>query len=251
MDRKDLMEDFRKQAVEISQHADDIDTLRFEARLKNGTRFSFNYDDELFTKHELGAENKVPARRVSTINGVSDIVAAAIALSLMCVAASVQLVPGETGANALLLLTYISFSVYFIVSSIYHLFTENHKRALKALFQIRHVLLCVSLLLMGLSVNAHGYERGSAYVVFLFIAVLSVFLGSLDTKKGARLSMLVQLLFAVALPFAAPATALLLGVALLIAINSLTGCIMAPESGNLRTNPAFLAAALLLFYTLI
>lgn len=250
MERKDLMEDFRKQAVEISQHADDIDTLRFEARLKNGTRFSFNYDDELFTRHENGG-SKVKEKRVSTTNGVSDIVSAAIALTLMCVSAGTKLTAGATGANALLLITYISFSVYFVVSSIYHLFTENHKRTLKALYLVRHVLSCVSLLLMGLCVNANGYERGSAYVVFLFIAVLSVFLASLDTRMGARLSMLAQLLFSVALLFAAPATPLLIGVSLLIAINSLIGCILPPESGNLRTNPAFLIAALLVFYTVI
>lgn len=248
MDRKELMEDFRKQAVEISSHAGEIDTLKFEARLKNGTRFSFNFDDELFTKHENGGAQVAKEKRVSTINAVSDIISAAIALTLMCMCATMKLRAGESAVNALLIITYVSFALCFTVSSIYHLFRENHKRTIKALFQVRHLLLSLSLLLMALSINARGTGSGLFLVLFLLIAVLSIFLSSLETKMGQRLSMLSLAILSLLLPFASSEETLIWGVSIMSAIGSLSAAF---ANGHMRSNPAFFAAAMLLFYTVI
>ena len=50
MDRRQLFDDFSQRVDQIMEHQDEISLLRFDARLKNGTRFSFDYDSERFDK---------------------------------------------------------------------------------------------------------------------------------------------------------------------------------------------------------
>ena len=136
MDRRQLFDDFSQRVDQIMEHQDEISLLRFDARLKNGTRFSFDYDSERFDKASRPARPAGGRHPVSVSDAVVDMIASLVTLNLLIVS-SARFVTLSEGTFACVLLTYVSFFVFFTTSAVYHLFDEGHARTVKVLSMVR------------------------------------------------------------------------------------------------------------------
>ncbi len=243
MEKRELFEDFRARIDEIVQHSDEVETLHFSARLRNGTNFSFSFDADRFERDRMNPDGG-RLRPVSVFNSVVDMIGAAIALPLMIV----NIASGSS--SAFQVLTFTAFFVFFAASAVYHLFDTGMTRTLKVLAAVRTGLLSLSLCLMytGLSVS-----RGSGiyipFTVMLLLAALCIFLTSLATRTAARAAGLVQALIALsALIFMTDRDVNAVMTVALGAAGALIG-VFAPEGRhNVRTLGIFFLVALVSFF---
>lgn len=194
MERKEMFEDFSRRVNELLVHSDEIQDLRFNARLKNGTRFSFDYDSDRFSKDESTEKGKL--HPVSVFNAVVDIIAGIMMIVFMIVFLSKG--KSSNAMVAAVTVSFVSFFLFFCVSAVYHLFDEGRKRTLHVLFQIRNTLLAISSALMCFCVtlSSAGLPMMMTLPVLLLFAALSVFFSSLGTKTGFRASGLTLTLMA-------------------------------------------------------
>lgn len=201
MDRKEVFDGFRKQCLEIADHYGEVEEVSFEARLKNGTRFTFDYDAERFDK-DSAPKTKRNMRPVSVTNGVADIISACVSIALLttyCVAFVDEV--GTASVSGILALSF--WTVSFIVSAVYHLFDEGRPKAVRALSLVRMGLLAISAaLLCGTASVAAGGNLVLASAVMLFLCALAVFLASLSTRGSNRAAnVAVAAMYATALLF--------------------------------------------------
>lgn len=194
MDRRQLFDDFSQRVDQIMEHQDEISLLRFDARLKNGTRFSFDYDSERFDKASRPARSAGGRHPVSVFDAVVDMIASLVTLNLLIVS-SARFMTLSEGTFACVLLTYVSFFVFFTTSAVYHLFDESHARTVKVLSMVRMGLLSLSVMLITDSMClVCGRSSMLTFPVQLFIAALSVFFTSLSTRGGFRAASLAHCL---------------------------------------------------------
>ena len=194
MDRRQLFDDFSQRVDQIMEHQDEISLLRFDARLKNGTRFSFDYDSERFDKASRPARPAGGRHPVSVFDAVVDMIASLVTLNLLIVSGA-RFVALSGGAFACVLLTHVSFFVFFSTSAVYHLFDESHARTVKVLSMVRMGLLSLSVMLITDSMClVCGRSSMLTFPVQLFIAALSVFFTSLSTRGGFRAASLAHCL---------------------------------------------------------
>lgn len=224
MERGQLFDDFKGRVDEIMEHQDEISVLRFDARLKNGTRFSFDYDSERFEKAARADGQPRHRHPVSVFNAVLDIIAAMVAMNLMIVAGA-RAHGISDGAYACLLLTFISFFAMFTVSAVYHLFDEGHARTVRVLYSVRMALLAICVMLLADSMCLIGTQGSMlTFPVQLFLAALSVFLTSLSTKGGSRAaSLMTSIAYLVSCAF----VDLDVGTITVIALGTLSGMVPA------------------------
>ena len=251
MDRESIINDFRAQSEEIAKHSDQIEELHFDAKLKNGTRFSFDFDAEKFEKtNDKTKKEGEKKNRVSIFNAITDIIGAIGAIAMLSYTATTSY-NATTIQLVLMILTYVFFITFFTESSVYHLFKESHTRTIKVLFQVRHSLLTFSLLFMTLSINAIGKDYIIIFPSCFFIAALSVFLISLDTKLGKRAATLIHILFALLILVSLPSSQIVISLAAMITVSSLFSGVMKEDASRIfcaaKTSGLFLIASLVLF----
>lgn len=252
MEKTSIIEEFKRKTDEIALHSEEIEDLHFTAKLKNGTRFAFDFNEEDFLRKNGILHEKEKTKSVSIFNGIFDILAAVGAIALLSLASSFQMTE-NTLNNAFLITTYSFFTVFFIVSSVYHLFHESHVRAIKALYVVRHSLLTISLALLCVGVNAMGYRNTFIYPAILFTGALSIFFMSIGTKGGTIAASFIQTVFATLISLSCQSDAIQLFLAILIATNSLVGGFAATRGKkgvNIQTTGVFILLSLLLFYIL-
>ena len=235
MDRRQLFDDFSQRVDQIMEHQDEISLLRFDARLKNGTRFSFDYDSERFDKASRPARPAGGRHPVSVFDAVVDMIASLVTLNLVIVS-SARFVTLSEGTFACVLLTYVSFFVFFTTSAVYHLFDEGHARTVKVLSMVRMGLLSLSVMLITDSMClVCGRSAMLTFPVQLFLAALSVFLTSLSTKGGSRAaSLMTSIAYLVSCAF----VDLDVGTITVIALGTLSGLVPAlvpSSSTRMRT----------------
>ncbi len=183
MERKELFEDFTKTAQLLAEHQDDVKTLRFEAKLRNGTRFNLDYDAER-------GRSKGPHHALSVPGAVLDIIAGLAAL-VMLIFTSAD--PGSMSGpvHASYILAFTAYLLLFPTSATYHLFDEGHIRTTMVLRMVRHGLLAASVML---SCFANCLAQGQSAIwlpVLILCAGLSMLLSWLGTEKAWKASCLV------------------------------------------------------------
>ena len=72
MEKKEVFSQFKEKVSEITQHYEEIEEMKFDAKLKNGTRFSFTFDSDKFSR-KTGEADRKKHHPVSVFNAVVDI----------------------------------------------------------------------------------------------------------------------------------------------------------------------------------
>ena len=160
--------------------------MKFDAKLKNGTHFSFDFNSDKFNR-KTGTEKR-EHHPVSVFNAVVDILSACTALALM-ILWFVHSAAFPATQRICFTLAFIFFPVFFITSSVYHFLDEELTRAVKVMFIVRMGLLIAS---SALLCSAFCLYRGFLYtLIYLTLAALSLMLLSFGTKNGFRASSLI------------------------------------------------------------
>lgn len=186
MEKKEVFSQFNEKVSEITQHYEEIEEMKFDAKLKNGTHFSFDFNSDKFNR-KTGTEKK-EHHPVSVFNAVVDILSACTAITLM-ILWFVHSAAFPAAQRICFTLAFIFFPVFFITSSVYHFLDEELTRAVKAMFIVRMGLLIAS---SALLCTAFCLYRGFLYtLIYLTLAALSLMLLSFGTKNGFRASSLI------------------------------------------------------------
>lgn len=188
-DLETVFKEFQNQVEEISSHAQQVQDLVFRAHLKNGTSFRFTYDAERFAKQQ---GERIHAHPLSVFNGILDIVAALLAITLLVVQLSLDF------ENIFLLLCFASFILTFSLSSLFHFF-EPDTRSHLVFLNLREIAKLMSLFLVNISI-AYSFAPLSLIGVrsiSLLLVAASLLLLSGRTQLSQRVSYLLSSL----LPF--------------------------------------------------
>ncbi len=186
MEKKEVFSQFNEKVSEITQHYEEIEEMKFDAKLKNGTHFSFDFNSDKFNR-KTGTEKR-EHHPVSVFNAVVDILSACTALALM-ILWFVHSAAFPATQRICFTLAFIFFPVFFITSSVYHFLDEELTRAVKVMFIVRMGLLIAS---SALLCSAFCLYRGFLYtLIYLTLAALSLMLLSFGTKNGFRASSLI------------------------------------------------------------
>lgn len=186
MEKKEVFSQFNEKVSEITQHYEEIEEMKFDAKLKNGTHFSFDFNSDKFNR-KTGTEKR-EHHPVSVFNAVVDILSACTALALM-ILWFVHSAAFPAAQRICFTLAFIFFPVFFITSSVYHFLDEELTRAVKVLFIVRMGLLIAS---SALLCTTFCLYRGFLYtIIYLVLAALSLMLLSFGTRNGFRASSLI------------------------------------------------------------
>ena len=186
MEKKEVFSQFNEKVSEITQHYEEIEEMKFDAKLKNGTHFSFDFNSDKFNR-KTGTEKR-EHHPVSVFNAVVDILSACTALALM-ILWFVHSAAFPAAQRICFTLAFIFFPVFFITSSVYHFLDEELTRAVKVMFIVRMGLLIAS---SALLCTTFCLYRGFLYtLIYLTLAALSLMLLSFGTKNGFRASSLI------------------------------------------------------------
>ena len=186
MEKKEVFSQFNEKVSEITQHYEEIEEMKFDAKLKNGTHFSFDFNSDKFNR-KTGTEKR-EHHPVSVFNAVVDILSACTALALM-ILWFVHSAAFPATQRICFTLAFIFFPVFFITSSVYHFLDEELTRAVKVMFIVRMGLLIAS---SALLCTTFCLYRGFLYtIIYLVLAALSLMLLSFGTKNGFRASSLI------------------------------------------------------------
>ena len=186
MEKKEVFSQFIEKVSEITQHYEEIEEMKFDAKLKNGTHFSFDFNSDKFNR-KTGREKR-EHHPVSVFNAVVDILSACTALALM-ILWFVHSAAFPAAQRICFTLAFIFFPVFFITSSVYHFLDEELTRAVKVMFIVRMGLLIAS---SALLCTTFCLYRGFLYtIIYLVLAALSLMLLSFGTKNGFRASSLI------------------------------------------------------------
>lgn len=186
MEKKEVFSQFNEKVSEITQHYEEIEEMKFDAKLKNGTHFSFDFNSDKFNR-KTGTEKR-EHHPVSVFNAVVDILSACTALALM-ILWFVHSAAFPAAQRICFTLAFIFFPVFFITSSVYHFLDEELTRAVKVMFIVRMGLLIAS---SALLCTTFCLYRGFLYtIIYLVLAALSLMLLSFGTKNGFRASSLI------------------------------------------------------------
>lgn len=188
-DLETVFKEFQNQVEEISSHAQQVQDLVFRAHLKNGTSFRFTYDAERFAKQQ---GERIHAHPLSVFNGILDIVAALLAITLLVVQLSLDF------ENIFLLLCFASFILTFSLSSLFHFF-EPDTRSHLVFLNLREIAKLMSLFLVNISI-AYSFAPlsliGVRSISLLLVAASLLFLSG-RTQLCQRVSYMLSSL----LPF--------------------------------------------------
>ena len=186
MEKKEVFSQFNEKVSEITQHYEEIEEMKFDAMLKNGTHFSFDFNSDKFNR-KTGREKR-EHHPVSVFNAVVDILSACTAITLM-ILWFVHSAAFPTAERVCITLAFIFFPIFFITSSVYHFLDEELTRAVKVIFIVRMGLLIAS---SALLCTTFCLYRGFLYtIIYLVLAALSLMLLSFGTRNGFRASSLI------------------------------------------------------------
>ena len=250
MEKKEMFEEFKGRVDEILDHYEELERLSFTARLRNGTRFAFDFDIDSFNRNEERGRTRTPSRPVSVFNAVIDIIASVMAICLLIVNVA------QSDASAATVLAFTSAIVLFAVSAVYHLFDERMARTVKVLFLVRMGLLSLTFALVsGAVVSLSGGSALLAFPVTLLFASLALFLTSLGTSGGFRAaSAVLALMSLAAILFSGSRTGLVILTQALMCLSALVPATLPAQKSRMldgcRTNGIFLAVALASFFLL-
>ena len=249
MEKKEMFEEFKGRVDEILDHYEELERLSFTARLRNGTRFAFDFDIDSFNRNEERGRTRTPSRPVSVFNAVIDIIASVMAICLLIVNVA------HSDASAATVLAFTSAIVLFAVR-VYHLFDERMARTVKVLFLVRMGLLSLTYALVsGAVVSLSGGSALLAFPVTLLFASLALFLTSLGTSGGFRAaSAVLALMGLAAILFSGDRTGLVILTQALMCLSALVPASLPAQKSRMldgcRTNGIFLAVALASFFLL-
>ena len=187
MEKKEVFSQFNEKVSEITQHYEEIEEMKFDAKLKNGIRFAFTFDSDKFSR-KTGEAGRKKHHPVSVFNAVVDILSACTAITLMILwfAHSAAF---PTAERVCITLAFIFFPIFFITSSVYHFLDDELTRAVKAMFIVRMGFLIAS---SALLCTVFCLYRGFLYtIIYLVLTALSLMLLSFGTRNGFRASSLV------------------------------------------------------------
>ncbi len=240
-ERETTFKDFKEKVNEILEHYSDIDRLDFNAELKNGTKFSFYYDDKTYDNKKVKKEY----HPISVFNAVLDMIAAGIMIAFIVVLAvrsSFQRVNFALTVN-----TYIFFTIFFIISAVYHLFNVN-SRARKPLYLVRFGFSMTSITLMTITLLVAADVNKSVYIFALLITALSFFFSSFGTKVGQRLSYLSYLADAILILVACERCSTIWGLSIALIVAGAIPLCLPSKFQKATTNGTFLLATTAFFF---
>lgn len=232
-----VFKEFQSQVEEISQHSQQVQDLVFRAHLKNGTSFRFTYDAERFAKQQ---GERIHAHPLSIFNGILDIVAALLAITLLVVQISLDF------ENLFLLLSYSSFILTFSLSSLFHFF-EPDTRSHFVFLNLREITKLLALFLINIS-TAYSFAPPTLVVV-RSISLLLVAASLLFLSGRTQLSQQVSFLLSSLLPFVSLVSQLGMESILRVVLFSFWSLVslLFKKGSRMHTSPIFALIGLVLF----
>ena len=180
MEKKEVFSQFNEKVSEITQHYEEIEEMKFDAKLKNGIRFAFTFDSDKFSR-KTGEAGRKKHHPVSVFNAVVDILSACTAITLM-ILWFVHSPAFPTAERVCITLAFIFFPIFFITSSVYHFLDDELTIVRMGILIGSSALLCTVFCLY----------RGFLYtIIYLVLAALSLMLLSFGTRNGFRASSLI------------------------------------------------------------
>jgi len=248
MEKNDAFNDFKEQALRIAEHSDEVETLYFNARLKNGTKFNFSYNESDKWKSMRGEK-----RINSVANAVTDIASAACSIVIIVMLTFKESLSFE--ALTLSIVTASLFVALFVFSAVYHLFEMSHEKAISAMSGVREGAVAASLLSMGMAlIVKRGWDMPLVCLMLIF-AFAEVFFYSLLTRGGIRASSICRILLSAVIMMVAGIKSESVFLFISVATSSICQMISVGKDSKamrtVRTNGIFLFAALLMFYFLV
>lgn len=180
-DKSKTFSEFKVQVNNILEHYEDIDFLNFDANLKNGTKFSFSYDQMVFDKPDGKQKRKYTP--ISLFNAILDIIAVAIMIVFLAINVTYNRL--STIDFALVINTYTFFILFFFLSCLYHFFDVD-SRAKKPLYLIRFGIGLIPVILMTISLIHLTNSNKILYLIAIASGAISFFFISFGTHFGQR-----------------------------------------------------------------
>ena len=242
-DKVTTFKELKLKLNEIVDHYDELDYLNFDAKLKNGNKFNFNYDSKSFDNPQKTLKHGY--HPISVFNAIIDILASCIMISFLAVTAVKAHLNGMT--LAMVINTFIFFILYFIVSAIYHFFDQG-SRARKPLYLVRFGLSNVPLILLLSSLFIINDTSKVFFILTFAFAALSVFFISFGTKFGQRAANSSYIAYAIIILVIAKGNVSLTGIAIMLIIAGLIPMLTPSRWHKPATNGVFLVATVSFFF---
>lgn len=241
MGKKEVFESFKARVDEIVNHYDEVEELKFTALLKNGTKFNFDFDIARFEVARKKESNSV-------VNGVSDIIATLATIAML----SISTIHNSFSSQMVLeTLTYSFFILFFIISTIYHLFSVNHQRTSRVLLLVRQFILNVTIFLLTATLVTATTNNMFLTLTFLLLSVLSLFLSLLATKGGLKAGNIIISIIGLVLIFSNQ-NLYIIFISLALIINGLLNAIFDNDKTKIaltiKTTSLFYLLSLLFFF---
>ncbi|MFA6844308.1 MAG: hypothetical protein WCR02_01140 [Sphaerochaetaceae bacterium] len=181
----ELFQNFKEQVDQICQHNEGVENLHFNAKLKNGTSFNFNYSSELYRK---SMEKKEPYQPLSVFNSIVDIIGAAITLFFVFVSFT----------NLPIAILFLCLLACFIFSCLNHLFDINVHRPHIIFTNLGEACKVVALSCLNYAVaSLYQYQISVVLISTLIIGALALLFLSMQTRMAQKASLAMCIL----LPF--------------------------------------------------
>jgi len=202
MDRQDTFIEFERMVHDILEHKDQIDRIDFSSSLKNGTRFSFHFNQRTWERRQH------PSRRLdhkALFNGIFDILTIGISIAVLVI----LVIYAKAAQNTNLTLAYTFFAISLIIystfSSLYHFFTPipSTKQVfdrLKSMFRFCVVVITYAPVYLIYTAGSVGLTLFMTLFVLGAVGVFFTFTGTKASMLVARIiSALMPLLILIAL----------------------------------------------------
>ena len=204
-----VLEEIREIFNLILDHSEDVSRIRFEARMKNGAAFRYQFDRQKWEKEQQ--KDKVPKRESNQlINAILDVVGIAAGISILVILvvfAGIKAGPTEVAtysiSGALLI-------IYFLFSAIFNFLPPSHT-ARDFFFRFRGILLFLTMagFYLPLFLLYTGSTAGATFVgIMLLCSLIGLYMFGINTKGARKLAGAAGILLAwtpiAALPFMMP-----------------------------------------------
>jgi len=165
-----MFTDFSKQVDEICQHSDQVETVKFTAKLKNGTSFSFHYNKDSYEKSLLPKRVYQP---LSVFGSIIDCAGAGISIACLV------LLIGPIWH----VLLFSMLLATFTFAALDHLFDVGEEQAHKVFSNLRDGFKILAIGLCNYCIASMTGSHVIAVVTMTFIiAATALLLLSMQTK---------------------------------------------------------------------
>jgi channel protein (hemolysin III family) len=189
--RDNTFVEFERMTREILEHKDLIEKIDFSSRMKNGTRFTFNFNLRRWERkqHEGGKID-----HSALFNGIFDIVAIGISIALL----TILIIYAESSGRDFMTVTYSLFGsvliIYNLLSSLYHFFSASQSTKvifdkLKNMFRFFVIMTAVTPVYLQFLSDEKGLLL---FMIVMVLGAVGIFLTYTDTETSRLVSRIIS-----------------------------------------------------------